>query len=55
VNVAIRKKLKNNGAKIVECLILTFITVSVFYFAPLITKGNCIKIDEGSLEVIIEN
>jgi len=46
-NYAFRKKyLKSNVAKIIECCLLTFVTITCFYWAPELTRNNCIEKSE---------
>jgi hypothetical protein len=49
--------LKSNISKIIECLLLTFITITAFYWAPQLTKTNCVEItpDIAAQEDIAKN
>ena len=48
INLMFRKKLlKTKLTKIGECLLLTFFTISAFYWAPQLTITDCLVIPGG--------
>lgn len=38
-----------------ECLLLTFVTVTIFYFTPYFARDYCVAVDENWAPDIIEN
>lgn len=50
-----KKYLKTKLSKIGECLLLTFLTVTAFYWAPYLTNNDCKVIPVGTPDDISFN
>jgi hypothetical protein len=48
-----KKKLKTKFWKVFECMALTFVTVTVFYFTPYFAKNYCSPISSNWSEEVI--